>query len=277
MSPWDTLGIAPTDDARAIRRAYAARLKALDPDDRDGFVALRDALDAANDGWWEDDGDEGADVDLPVMVLPAVDAPPFDPDQAAPPWHAEADAIEALVRDGPPDAAVVARVERLLASPEMEQVGTAQAVEDWLAWLIAESMPRADALIEAGARRFGWAAQARDWNCGWAVRRTIQRRDDLAWLAQQPRLSPYGKAWRMLTDPAATPRRREAGPVDRLLQEIDTRRPTLRGDLDEALVERWDFQLQEYRRAREGDANRWALIIIGVIVGGFLVRIWLYL
>jgi hypothetical protein len=45
---WDELGIAPSDDPKAIRRAYAARLKALDPDrDPAGFVRLRQALEWA--------------------------------------------------------------------------------------------------------------------------------------------------------------------------------------------------------------------------------------
>ncbi|MGB3929553.1 MAG: hypothetical protein WBL20_11370, partial [Sphingobium sp.] len=45
---WRLLGLAPTDDKRAIRSAYAARLKAIDPDaDRDGFAALRAARDLA--------------------------------------------------------------------------------------------------------------------------------------------------------------------------------------------------------------------------------------
>lgn len=42
---WEVLGIAPTDDPKAIRRAYAARLKQIDPDrDREGFGRLRRAL-----------------------------------------------------------------------------------------------------------------------------------------------------------------------------------------------------------------------------------------
>jgi hypothetical protein len=45
---WDVLAIAPTDDPKVIRRAYAARLKQIDPDrDRAGFARLRQALDWA--------------------------------------------------------------------------------------------------------------------------------------------------------------------------------------------------------------------------------------
>jgi len=42
---WDVLGIAPTADPKAIRRAYAARLKQIDPDrDLASFARLRQAL-----------------------------------------------------------------------------------------------------------------------------------------------------------------------------------------------------------------------------------------
>ena len=45
---WDVLAIAPTDDPKAIRRAYAARLKQIDPDrDRETFARLRQALEWA--------------------------------------------------------------------------------------------------------------------------------------------------------------------------------------------------------------------------------------
>ncbi len=45
---WDVLAIAPTDDPKAIRRAYAARLRQIDPDrDRETFARLRQALEWA--------------------------------------------------------------------------------------------------------------------------------------------------------------------------------------------------------------------------------------
>jgi hypothetical protein len=45
---WDELGISPCDDPKAIRRAYAARLKKLDPDrDPAAFTRLREALEWA--------------------------------------------------------------------------------------------------------------------------------------------------------------------------------------------------------------------------------------
>ncbi|HLZ03125.1 MAG TPA: J domain-containing protein [Bradyrhizobium sp.] len=45
---WEELGIAPSEDPKAIRRAYAARLKKLDPDrDPAAFARLREALEWA--------------------------------------------------------------------------------------------------------------------------------------------------------------------------------------------------------------------------------------
>jgi len=47
---WDELGIAPCNDPKAIRRAYAARLKQLDPDrEPDAFARLRKAYERALD------------------------------------------------------------------------------------------------------------------------------------------------------------------------------------------------------------------------------------
>jgi tetratricopeptide (TPR) repeat protein len=48
VDPWKTLGIAPTDDAREVKKAYAARIKRANPeDDPAGFQELRKAFELA--------------------------------------------------------------------------------------------------------------------------------------------------------------------------------------------------------------------------------------
>jgi hypothetical protein len=71
---WEELAIAPTDDPRIIRRAYAARLKQLDPDrDREAFARLRAALEGALAGATARPRPAPS---LPRDEVPADDGPP---------------------------------------------------------------------------------------------------------------------------------------------------------------------------------------------------------
>lgn len=66
---WHMLGIEPTDDARAIRRAYAAKLKAIDVDrDPQAFIALREAFEQAQNEarWLQYEQQEDETEDLPI-------------------------------------------------------------------------------------------------------------------------------------------------------------------------------------------------------------------
>lgn len=80
--PWSLLGIAPTADTSAIRKAYAAKLKAMDVDaDVSGFAQLRQARDLAlrlartleetgGDGAGGDDSAPESAADAPEPAAP---------------------------------------------------------------------------------------------------------------------------------------------------------------------------------------------------------------
>lgn len=174
---WATLGCDPTTDRSAIRKAYAARLKAMDVDaDPDAFEALRDARDAA----LARAADPVAAAVEPVLT----DDPPAEPveveadpeiDPLAEAMNAHFHALEALLfpgHDAPPTAEELAGIDHhgraLLADPRLEQVDFATGAERWFAETLAASLPRSDPLLEPAAAVFGW----------------IDRRDDYALSAE---------------------------------------------------------------------------------------------
>ncbi len=83
---WDVLAIAPTDDPKAIRRAYAARLRQIDPDrERETFAQLRQALE------WALAGATAPPRPSPAPPPPtsAHDPVPEDPPPSPPPVRVE--------------------------------------------------------------------------------------------------------------------------------------------------------------------------------------------
>jgi hypothetical protein len=86
---WHELGIAPCADPKAIRRAYAARLKKLDPDrDPSGFARLRDAYEWALSRAGGEHGRPSSDK------TPASEDRDSDPVEDRPPAEAELDSSE---------------------------------------------------------------------------------------------------------------------------------------------------------------------------------------
>lgn len=178
---WRTLGIAPTNDTRAIRRAYAARLKTIDVEaDPAAFIALREAFDSATQqaAWldetdeerdwdWEEEADEEAeeatqsppDVAEAPDEAPAPAPPPPEPDPAAPrapsPWLAHGpDFYDRHARD----------LARLLysADPDARAVPTRlQAAEMLEYWRVIRSDPRMDRIDFAGDME-RWIAELLD-------------------------------------------------------------------------------------------------------------------
>lgn len=166
---WATLDLDPTTDRSAIRKAYAARLKAMDVDaDPDGFASLREARDAALAGV-ETDAEPVSDP-APTPPEP-VEAEP-DPEIAA--FHdAIGDhfrALEALLFPGhkgpltPMEQVAVGNHGRaLLANSSLERVDFADGAERWFAEILAASIPRSDPLLEPAAAAFGWIERRNDY------------------------------------------------------------------------------------------------------------------
>ena len=214
---WDELGITETTDTHAIRKAYARRLKAIDPEtDPASFIRLREAFDQAVD-WatWEK---AEAEWDLlhgdgaPVGPLPEASQPegvpdaqspdddllssaiPFDALRFADPYAAHEPAgsnippelheLDRILYDAqpetPPEAGrLVSLARRILDDPAMDRIDHAEMVQSWLARLIVDTAPFSDPIAPLAVSHFHWEKQEGSWDRDWDVALILQRRQAL--------------------------------------------------------------------------------------------------
>jgi hypothetical protein len=102
---WQLLGLQPTRDLLAIKRAYAQRLRVTRPDDdAQAYQALREAYERAQQ-WARWRAEAGADADAPAAGTAPVDAPDaVAPDSVAPGAPAPQAAAQALADPVPTQA-----------------------------------------------------------------------------------------------------------------------------------------------------------------------------
>jgi len=153
---WAVLGIAPTDDPRAIRRAYAAQLKAIDVEaDPKSFVALREAYDSVRSH--APDRPTSLAEPAPATATIDADAPAQGSERAI---RATAAEIIALLEGDEPIAAIEEPLTdltlRLIAEAEAATVDLQDETEHWLVETIADAIPRSDAMVRPANAQYRW-------------------------------------------------------------------------------------------------------------------------
>ncbi|MES2441809.1 MAG: hypothetical protein V4574_03195 [Pseudomonadota bacterium] len=162
---WATLGIDPTGDQRAIRSAYSARLKEIDPEvDPQAFIDLREAFEAARAGaaWHGEAEAEHSDGDwTPEPASSWTRAEPGDADRHAQALVAllHAQGKTAFGLDAAQEAQALAHWRAIAADPRMQDIGHFADVEQWASHLIADA-PRSAILVIPATEFFGWTRSA---------------------------------------------------------------------------------------------------------------------
>lgn len=176
-SIWDELAIPPTDDAAAIRRAYAVRLKRCRPDDDTAaFVRLRAAYETALRG--------AVRRPPPEVPPPELQTPP-EFQLISPASRHDEPAPEKLVATAIARGDVQTAATLLLAArgDSTLPIGRWMWLTEHLAWRLAQDRNIDDAVVEAIARQFGWFGGSEQTPTA-AIQTLRIRIDAAAWIAR---------------------------------------------------------------------------------------------
>jgi hypothetical protein len=283
-SPWTVLGLKGPGNRSEVRRAYAARLKQVNPeDDPKGFEQLRQAYESALAVAEAKRPDEPTSAKTPAgsargaggAGAPADLLPGANADFQDPAARAARTRLESLLSGpGAFDGALLkVALEDLLVPSAHESLSARADTELWLAELILANMPRSDQLLNEAFVRFRWDAAAGGRDVAQPILRVIGRHQDM--LAREElcgRGRPHQRAFVAL----ASPKGRRlmvrglfaphlAGDVGDFLVTIRTRFPTLVHDIDPGSLGWWEGYLS---RTQASPLALWASIVVLIMAAG---------
>lgn len=306
--PWSALGIDPTGDTRAIKRAYAQKLKAVDVDAEPAkFIKLRGHYDNAL--WqarWIDDADAGDVVgtdgdawdggagDAPVEAqlpepgdaVPGGDAVIADT-QAPPPRRAHATpwsapdvdrvearfaVIEAQLQGGSAerDGVIDRELRALWSEPALEGVDAAQDAEYRLAHLALDYGAAAGFLLRLASWRYGWTRRAQRVGTDWPISEVGPRAAAENWFAKIAKGEIYSQD-KAVFDDLAQPPTGHWWRDYRPKRRIDRFLPELRTRFPEGEY-RFDADVVSAWDAARNPAFSWRLVL-GIISLGWIALV----
>lgn len=293
--PWRVLGIDPTDDFGAIRRAYAARLRALDVDNEvDAFARLRAARDHALR--LAKSLSAAAELVQPELespsralaqdhLPPAAQADAGPPQEDGPREPVPPEILLAILfpegeqSDAPLDhdewQQASAAVAAITARAQESSIDEQRAIDEWLAHNLALAWPRSAHLVAAAADGLGWGEESGQISEQPARRFLNLRLRGMRFveMVNDPKHRLH-RAWKELSREGRKTvfsfLRARRSDVATLLDGIRERYPEVESHLDPVRVASWESE----RHAAVGRLGAWIFGVVFLIAARTAVSIY---